>query len=467
MAPYPSPADLALRQRYLLSAIRGDPSSITASDFAGVPPREAGLYPALPPQMMGSYHNMNAMPFGAAPGAQYTEWPGYNLNVHGHSYPYPAAPGAAAPLAALMETQNPVPPVPPFMETRQPVLATAAQIMARENRLGRADPMLMAAGPPLPQPQHLMPSMETRQPVLAAAAQILARENRLSRAEAMSMAAAGPPLTRDYLDYVARPGMAHGMMPPIDAFQAHHHLSSGPYDIGLSRYAPDQMAARIPPASDSARSSYPSSRPIDARFAPIISTRSSPGMPNSANLETLGIAASNATRIGDTSQSTSVKSDSADESAQEKQGASAAAEGAAAAAAAGACAADGDDTPRRLVTPSDEKFLDPVHNFIRTHCIELFVASREDTTAPGRGARATKVGQVSHCLFRPSLMASLAALSLPLAHRVSDWDPLFLLQALAEAKLDQASHLLPFQTRNNIRERTQLPPESHRNLPRH
>mmetsp|Transcript_21198 Transcript_21198/g.38935 ORF Transcript_21198/g.38935 Transcript_21198/m.38935 type:complete len:338 (-) Transcript_21198:76-1089(-) len=45
-------------------------------------------------------------------------------------------------------------------------------------------------------------------------------------------------------------------------------------------------------------------------------------------------------------------------------------------------------------------FLDPFHNFLRCKCIEVFVATKNDMIAPGRGARPTKVGQVGlRCLY--------------------------------------------------------------------
>lgn len=53
-----------------------------------------------------------------------------------------------------------------------------------------------------------------------------------------------------------------------------------------------------------------------------------------------------------------------------------------------------------LVIPSDATFLDPVHIFLRTTCIEIFIAAKEHTMCPGRGARALKVGQVGlRCIY--------------------------------------------------------------------
>lgn len=40
--------------------------------------------------------------------------------------------------------------------------------------------------------------------------------------------------------------------------------------------------------------------------------------------------------------------------------------------------------PVRLVIPTDTMFLDSVHIFLRCHCIEIFVASPEDMTYPGK-----------------------------------------------------------------------------------
>eukprot|EP00580_Thalassiosira_gravida_P014084 CAMPEP_0201682120 /NCGR_PEP_ID=MMETSP0494-20130426/51459_1 /ASSEMBLY_ACC=CAM_ASM_000839 /TAXON_ID=420259 /ORGANISM="Thalassiosira gravida, Strain GMp14c1" /LENGTH=592 /DNA_ID=CAMNT_0048165877 /DNA_START=2592 /DNA_END=4370 /DNA_ORIENTATION=- len=57
-------------------------------------------------------------------------------------------------------------------------------------------------------------------------------------------------------------------------------------------------------------------------------------------------------------------------------------------------------TSSRLSIKSDQTFLDPVHNFLRRHCIELFIASEEDMTTSGRGARSMKIGQIGlRCYF--------------------------------------------------------------------
>eukprot|EP00984_Skeletonema_dohrnii_P003372 scaffold1134_cov171-Skeletonema_dohrnii-CCMP3373.AAC.2 len=58
--------------------------------------------------------------------------------------------------------------------------------------------------------------------------------------------------------------------------------------------------------------------------------------------------------------------------------------------------------PTRLSIPSDEQFLDPVYNFLRTSCIEVFVSTEEnDTGGRGRGAKPHAIGQVGlrcvHC----------------------------------------------------------------------
>jgi len=57
-------------------------------------------------------------------------------------------------------------------------------------------------------------------------------------------------------------------------------------------------------------------------------------------------------------------------------------------------------TSSRLSIKSDQTFLDPVHNFLRCHCIELYIASEEDVATSGRGARSLKVGQIGlRCYF--------------------------------------------------------------------
>jgi len=53
-----------------------------------------------------------------------------------------------------------------------------------------------------------------------------------------------------------------------------------------------------------------------------------------------------------------------------------------------------------LFVESDSTFLDPVHNFIRCKCIELFVVTQDDMMAPVRGARQSKLGQVGlRCFY--------------------------------------------------------------------
>jgi hypothetical protein len=47
-----------------------------------------------------------------------------------------------------------------------------------------------------------------------------------------------------------------------------------------------------------------------------------------------------------------------------------------------------------LAVPSDSVFLDQVHIFLRSSCIELFTTTVDDMGRPGRGARASFVGQV-------------------------------------------------------------------------
>jgi len=50
-----------------------------------------------------------------------------------------------------------------------------------------------------------------------------------------------------------------------------------------------------------------------------------------------------------------------------------------------------------LATPSDAAFLEPVHIFLRTTCIKVFVSTRKHLMRPGRGARASHVGQIGLC----------------------------------------------------------------------
>ena len=58
------------------------------------------------------------------------------------------------------------------------------------------------------------------------------------------------------------------------------------------------------------------------------------------------------------------------------------------------------DYPTSLAISTDETFLDPVQNFLRTRCIEVFVARKEDMMCPGKGSRANKLDQVGlRCFF--------------------------------------------------------------------
>jgi len=50
--------------------------------------------------------------------------------------------------------------------------------------------------------------------------------------------------------------------------------------------------------------------------------------------------------------------------------------------------------PTNLAIPSDTRFLDPVHMFLRSISIELFITTNDHMMCPGRGARPSKVGQV-------------------------------------------------------------------------
>ena len=55
----------------------------------------------------------------------------------------------------------------------------------------------------------------------------------------------------------------------------------------------------------------------------------------------------------------------------------------------------------KLYLPSDPKFISEAHCFLRSVCIELFVATEQHVTAPGKGARPSHSGQVGfrciHC----------------------------------------------------------------------
>ncbi|EED90183.1 predicted protein [Thalassiosira pseudonana CCMP1335] len=53
-----------------------------------------------------------------------------------------------------------------------------------------------------------------------------------------------------------------------------------------------------------------------------------------------------------------------------------------------------------LALPADSDFLDPLHNYLRSVCIEIFTATEGHLKPPGKGARPSKVGQVGiRCVF--------------------------------------------------------------------
>eukprot|EP00984_Skeletonema_dohrnii_P008953 scaffold3350_cov78-Skeletonema_dohrnii-CCMP3373.AAC.3 len=76
------------------------------------------------------------------------------------------------------------------------------------------------------------------------------------------------------------------------------------------------------------------------------------------------------------------------------------------------------DHPTRLSIPSDEQFLDPVHNFLRLSCIEVFVCgSTYNSGGRGRGAKPHLAGQVglrcTHCKDIQRSMRANQAVSYP------------------------------------------------------
>jgi len=70
-----------------------------------------------------------------------------------------------------------------------------------------------------------------------------------------------------------------------------------------------------------------------------------------------------------------------------------------------------------LFVPSDHTFLDPVHNFIRCNCIEVFIATKDDIMAPGRGSHPAMIGQVGlrcvHCKNVPRQKLARQAVCFP------------------------------------------------------
>ncbi len=76
--------------------------------------------------------------------------------------------------------------------------------------------------------------------------------------------------------------------------------------------------------------------------------------------------------------------------------------------------------PTRLSVPSDQHFLDPVHNFLRSFCLEVFVcgsASGSGGRGCGRGAKSPKEGQIglrcAHCKHIPKGERANQAVSYP------------------------------------------------------
>jgi len=70
-----------------------------------------------------------------------------------------------------------------------------------------------------------------------------------------------------------------------------------------------------------------------------------------------------------------------------------------------------------LAISSDSTFLDPVHIFLRSSCIELFVATQKHLMCPGRGARALNLGQVglrcAYCKHAPRNELARQAMCFP------------------------------------------------------
>ena len=62
---------------------------------------------------------------------------------------------------------------------------------------------------------------------------------------------------------------------------------------------------------------------------------------------------------------------------------------------------DPNQPPSCLLIDSDATFLNPLQNFLRTKCIEIFVAAQHHIDAPGRGSRPSYIGQLGlrclHC----------------------------------------------------------------------
>ena len=60
-----------------------------------------------------------------------------------------------------------------------------------------------------------------------------------------------------------------------------------------------------------------------------------------------------------------------------------------------------DEPPSCLLIESDTTFLDPLHIFLRTKCIEVFMATKHHIDAPGRGSKPSCIGQLGlrciHC----------------------------------------------------------------------
>eukprot|EP00984_Skeletonema_dohrnii_P020024 scaffold9684_cov147-Skeletonema_dohrnii-CCMP3373.AAC.3 len=71
--------------------------------------------------------------------------------------------------------------------------------------------------------------------------------------------------------------------------------------------------------------------------------------------------------------------------------------------------------PTRLSIPTDEQFLDPVHNFLRSTCIEVFVSgSGSNLGGIGRGSKSNLVGLCCvHCKHVPKRERAKQAVSYP------------------------------------------------------
>lgn len=117
---------------------------------------------------------------------------------------------------------------------------------------------------------------------------------------------------------------------------------------------------------------------------------------------------------------------------------------------------------KSLSLPSDKDFLNPVHQYLRSTCIELFMATEDHFNSPGRGGERSSC--MKCCNFKsfvsPTRHIIVRTISSPHEGR-TNWIALLLLQTNTTKRRCKSSHLFSSETTQYIRECSKLPPGAH------